>query len=110
MRCARVPDRNAKGITTSDIKDHIREIYGLKISDSTISRVIDKILPVVKEWQMRLLESIYAVVFMDAIHFHVRSEGQVVKKAVYIAIGVQKEDIRDTWHVGGRKRKRQVLA
>lgn len=58
-------------------------------------RVTDKILPVVKEWQVRPLENIYAVVFMDAIHFHVRSEGQIIKKAVYIAIGVQMDGIRD---------------
>lgn len=85
----------AKGMTTADIESHIRDIYGLDISDSTISRVTDKILPVVKEWQSRPLESIYAVVFMDAIHFHVRSEGQIVKKAVYIAIGINMDGIKD---------------
>ncbi|WP_207857601.1 IS256 family transposase [Lucifera butyrica] len=85
----------AKGMTTSDIEGHIRDIYGLEVSDSTISRVTDKILPVVKEWQMRPLESVYAVVFMDAIHFHVRSEGQIVKKAVYIAIGIKMDGVRD---------------
>ena len=78
----------AKGMTTSDIETHIQDIYGLECSDSTISRITDKILPVVREWQSRPLEEIYAVVFMDAIHFHVRSEGQIVKKAVYIAIGI----------------------
>lgn len=78
----------AKGMTINDISAHILEIYGLEVSDSTISRVTDKILPVVKEWQQRPLESIYAVVFMDAIHYHVRSEGRIVKKAVYIAIGI----------------------
>lgn len=78
----------AKGMTTSDIESHIQDIYGLECSDSTISRITDKILPLVREWQSRPLEEIYAVVFMDAIHFHVRSEGQIVKKAVYIAIGI----------------------
>ncbi len=78
----------AKGMTTSDIETHIRDIYGIEVSDSTVSRVTDKILPVAKEWQQRPLESIYAVVFLDAIHYHVRSEGRIVKKAVYIAIGV----------------------
>jgi len=85
----------AKGMTTGDIESHIREIYGIEVSDSTVSRVTDKILPVVKEWQSRPLESIYAVVFMDAIHFHVRSEGQIVKKAVYIAIGIQMDGVKD---------------
>ena len=78
----------AKGMTTGDIEAHIRDIYGIDVSDSTVSRITDKILPVAKEWQQRPLESIYAVVFLDAIHYHVRSEGQVVKKAVYIAIGI----------------------
>ena len=77
-----------KGMTTGDIEAHIRDIYGIDVSDSTVSRITDKILPVAKEWQQRPLESVYAVVFLDAIHYHVRSEGQVVKKAVYIAIGI----------------------
>lgn len=85
----------AKGMTTSDIEAHIRDIYGLEVSDSTISRVTDKILPVVKDWQNRPLEPIYAVVFLDAIHYHVRSEGQIVKKAVYIAIGINLEGRKD---------------
>ncbi len=85
----------AKGMTTADIESHIRDIYGIEVSDSTISRITDKILPVVKEWQSRPLESIYAVVFMDAIHYHVRSEGQIVKKAVYITIGINMDGIKD---------------
>ena len=85
----------AKGMTTSDIEGHIRHIYGIGISDSTISRITDKIMPVVKEWQMRPLESVYAVVFLDAIHFHVRSEGQIVKKAVYVAIGLRLDGVRE---------------
>lgn len=85
----------AKGMTTSDIEAHIHDIYGLECSDSTISRITDKILPVVKEWQSRPLEEIYAVVFMDAIHFHVRSEGQIVKKAVYVAIGIRMDGIKE---------------
>lgn len=85
----------AKGMTTGDIESHIREIYGLDCSDTTISRITDKILPVVREWQQRPLEEIYAVVFMDAIHFHVRSEGQIVKKAVYIAIGINMDGIKE---------------
>lgn len=90
----------AKGMSTSDIADHIRDIYGLSVSDSTVSRITDKILPEAKEWQQRPLESVYAVVFMDAIHYHVRSEGQIIKKAVYIAIGVNmngRKDVLGIW-------------
>lgn len=85
----------AKGMSTSDIEEHIRDIYGLEISDTTISRITDKVLPVAKEWQQRPLESVYAVVFLDAIHYHVRSEGQSIKKAVYIAIGVDMDGRKD---------------
>jgi transposase-like protein len=85
----------AKGMSTSDIEEHIRDIYGLEISDTTISRITDKVLPVAKEWQQRPLESVYAVVFLDAIHYHVRSEGQIIKKAVYIAIGVDMDGSKD---------------
>ena len=84
----------AKGMSTSDIESHIRDIYGLSVSDTTISRITDKILPLAKEWQQRPLENLYAVVFMDAIHYHVRSEGQIVKKAVYIAIGIDMDGKR----------------
>ena len=87
-------------MTTSDIEGHIRDIYGLEVSDTTVSRITDKILPVAKEWQQRPLESIYAVVFMDAIHYHVRSEGQIVKKAVYIVIGINldgRKDVLGMW-------------
>jgi len=71
----------AKGMTTSDIEEHIRDIYGIEVSDTTVSRITDKILPIAREWQQRPLEAIYAVVFMDAIHYHVRSEGRIIKKA-----------------------------
>ena len=85
----------AKGMTENDIAAHIEEIYGLDVSDSTISRVTDKILPIAKEWQSRPLEEVYAVVFMDAIHYHVRYEGRIVKKAVYIAIGINLDGGKD---------------
>ena len=85
----------AKGMTTNDIESHMRDLYDIEISDSTISRITDKILPIVKEWQERPLEEIYAVVFMDAIHYHVRNEGRIVKRAVYIAIGIDMEGHKD---------------
>lgn len=78
----------AKGMTTGDIESHMRELYDIDISDSTISRITDKVLPIVKEWQERPLSEVYAVVFMDAIHYHVRSEGRIVKRAVYVIIGI----------------------
>ena len=83
------------GMSTGDIEAHIQDIYGISVSDSTVSLITDKILPIAKKWQQRPLESIYAVVFLDAIHYHVRSEGQIVKKAVYIAIGIDLDGRKD---------------
>lgn len=73
----------------------MKELYDMDISDSTISRLTDKILPVVREWPERPLEEVYAVVFMDAIHYHVRSEGRIVKCAVYIALGINMNGKKD---------------
>ena len=90
----------AKGMTTSDIEEHIRDIYGIEVSDTTVSRITDKILPIAREWQQRPLEATYAVVFMDAIHYHVHSEGRIIKKAVYIAIGINldgRKDVLGMW-------------
>jgi len=91
-------DNSHNGTSPKKVRSSYKEIdlNGLSVSDSTISRITDKILPLVKEWQSRPLESVHgAVVFMDAIHFHVRSEGQIIKKAVYIAIGINMEGTRE---------------
>lgn len=97
---AKIISMYAKGMSTTDIGDHIRDIYGIEVSESTVSRITDKVLPEAREWQQRPLESIYTVMFMDAIHYHVRSEGQIVKKAVYIAIGIDlngRKDVLGMW-------------
>jgi len=85
----------AKGMTLSDIKVHVADMYDFDISESSISRITDKILPIAKEWQDRPLEKTYAVVFMDAIHYNVRSEGRIIKKAVYIAIGINMDGMKE---------------
>ena len=85
----------AKGMSSGDIESHMRDMYDIDIPDSTISRITDKILPIVKEWQEHPLEEVYAVVFMDAIHYHVRSEGRIVKRAVYITPGIDMNGKKD---------------
>ncbi len=77
---AKIISMYAKGMTTADIESHVKDMYDVSISDSTISRITDKILPIAKEWQSRPLSEVYAVVFMDAIHYHVRSEGQIGRR------------------------------
>jgi len=85
----------AKGMTTRDIEKHLESIYGIDASPELISRITDKILPLVTEWQARPLEEVYGIVFMDAIHYKVRSEGRILNKAAYTAIGVNLEGIKE---------------
>jgi len=90
----------SQGISTRDIQKTINEIYGIDIDDTKVSRITDKILPVLKEWQGRPLESVYAMVMLDAIHIKVREDGAVVKKAAYIALGTDlggRKDILGIW-------------
>jgi len=95
----------AKGMTTRDISDHLKSVYGVDASAEMISHMTDRILPVAKEWQNRPLEKKYAIVFMDAVHFHVRQDNQTVKKAVYVAIGIRlngQKEVLGMW-VGGNE-------
>ena len=85
----------AKGMTTRDISSHIKEIYGFGLSEGTVSKITNKILPTIEEWQSRPLESVYPFVFLDAIHYSVRDNGVVVKKAVYIALGYNHEGYKE---------------
>lgn len=95
----------AKGMSTRDISAHLENIYGVNASAEMISRMTDRILPIAKEWQNRPLEKKYAIVFLDAVHFHVRDNNIVVKKAVYIAIGIKltgEKEILGMW-IGGNE-------
>lgn len=95
----------AKGMTTRDISSHLHDVYGVDASAEMISHMTDRILPIAKEWQNRPLERKYAVVFMDAVHFHVREDNRTVKKAVYVAIGVKlngNKEVLGMW-IGGNE-------
>ncbi len=95
----------AKGMTTRDISAHLQSIYGVDASAEMISRMTDRILPIAKEWQNRPLAKKYAIVFMDAVHFHVRQDGRTIKKAVYVAIGTRLDGRREVlglW-IGGNE-------
>lgn len=78
----------AIGMTTRDISEQIKELYGVDISAETVSNITNRILPLVSEWQNRPLENTYAFIFMDAIHYKVREDKQIVVKAAYVVIGV----------------------
>jgi transposase-like protein len=85
----------SQGTSTRDIERTMQEMYGIEVDATRVSKITDKILPVIREWQNRPLESVYAMVMLDAIHYKVREEGVVVKKAVYIAIGTNMEGQKD---------------
>ena len=76
-----------------DISAHLQEMYGLEISTGTLTAVTDKIMHTVKEWQARPLESIYPIVWLDAIHYKIRENGKVLSKAVACIFQKMKEPI-----------------
>lgn len=85
----------SKGMSTRDISSHINSIYGIEVSHSLVSKITDRVLPLAKEWQNRALDTIYPIIFMDAIHYKVRTEGRIVNRAAYIAIGINLEGIKE---------------
>jgi len=85
----------AKGMTTRDIEDNLREIYGAEVSASLISRITDRILPQINEWQNRPLELVYPVVYFDGIVFNARTESKVIKRCVYTVLGIDKDGHKD---------------
>lgn len=85
----------ARGSSYGDIRDYLLEMYDLEVSTATISRVTDKILPLLHEWRSRPLEAIYPFVWLDAIHYKVRHEGRVVTKAIYCVIGLTQEGYKE---------------
>ena len=90
----------AKGMTTRDISDHLKTVYVVDTSAEMISKMTDRILPITKEWQNRPLDRKYAIIFMDAIHYNVRQDNAIAKKAVYVAIGIKlngSKEVLDMW-------------
>ena len=85
----------AKGVSTRDIQDHLEQLYGIEVSPTLISNVTNKIMPLIHEWQNRPLQDMYAIVFLDAIHFKVRQDGHIIKKAAYMVIGVDMDGGKD---------------
>jgi putative transposase len=85
----------AKGVSTREIQDHLANLYGLDVSPAMISTVTNKIIPLIKEWQNRPLQGVYAVVFLDAIHFKVKQDGAIVNKAAYMVIGIDLDGNKD---------------
>jgi putative transposase len=85
----------ARGMTTRDIQAHLQDIYGVEVSPDLISNVTDAVINEVKEWQNRPLADIYPVLYLDATIVKVRSEGRVINKSAYLAVGITLEGAKD---------------
>jgi putative transposase len=81
----------ARGMTTREIQGHLKELYGTEVSPALISNVTDSVLKDVQAWQGRALDSIYPIVYLDALHLKMRLDGLVQTRAVYLALGVNLE-------------------
>ncbi len=84
-----------RGMSQRDISRHIEEIYGMPISAQTISRMTDKIMPLIEEWQNRPFESSYPFIFMDAIHYKVKQNNRIINKAAYVVVGINTDGMKD---------------
>lgn len=84
----RITGMYARGMSTRDIQAQLEDFYGTDVSPMFISRVTDKLLDGIKEWQARALDDTYAVVFMDAIHYKIRQDAKVISKAAYTCLGI----------------------
>lgn len=78
-------------MSTRDIQEQIKDLYNIDISSELVSKISEKILPEVNEWQNRPLEEYYPFIFMDAIHYKLRENHQIITKAAYVVLGVNAE-------------------
>jgi putative transposase len=85
----------ARGMTQSEIKGHLEEIYGVEVSPSLISNVTDSVLDEVRAWQSRPLDAVYPILYLDALKVKVKSQGRVVNKSIYLAFGVNMQGLKD---------------
>ena len=85
----------ARGMSTRDIHDQLQDLYGIELSADMVSKITDKLLPEIKEWQSRPLNPIYPFVFMDCIHYKVREEGRILSRAAYVVMGVTVDGYKD---------------
>src|SRR2546421_948939 len=85
----------ARGLSTREIQQHLEEIYHVEVSPALISNVTEEVIDEVRAWQNRQLEAVYPIMYLDAIQFKVRDNGHVKNKAIYLAIGVSVNGLKD---------------
>ena len=85
----------SRGMTTRDIEDQVKEIYGVEVSEGTISNVTNRLIDNIKQWQIRPLEPVYFVVWMDGISLKIRSNGKVINKTIFLVIGLNNQGMKE---------------
>jgi transposase-like protein len=85
----------AKGMSTRDIKAQLEDIYGIDVSASTISAITDKVMSAASDWQNRVLDKVYPIIYLDALYYKVRDDGKIVSKAAYVCLGINTEGYKD---------------
>ena len=85
----------ARGMSTRDITEAIKDVYGVEVSATMISKITDKIIPLALEWQNRSLNTIYPILFIDCVHFNVKNDNMVVKKAAYVVLGITESGYKE---------------
>ena len=94
-RACKIINLYARGMSTRDISESIHDIYGIDVSASMISKITDKIIPIAQEWQNRPLHTLYPIVFIDCVHFNVKEENMVSKKAAYAVLGINENGYKE---------------
>ena len=82
-------------MSTRDIHDQLQDLYGIEMSAEMVSKITDKVLPEIREWQSRPLNPVYPFVFMDCIHYKVREDGRILSRAAYVVLGVTTEGYKE---------------
>ena len=85
----------SRGMTTRDIEDQVKEVYGIEVSETTISNVTNKLIDHIKQWQNRPLDAVYFTVWMDGIVLKVRQNGKIINKTIYLVIGLNNEGCKE---------------
>ena len=85
--------------SANDITDALKDVYGVEVSATMISKTTDKIIPLALEWQNRPLNTIYPIVFIDCVHFNVKNDNMVVKKAAYVVLGITESGYKEVFGI-----------
>jgi transposase-like protein len=85
----------ARGMSYTDIREHVEDMYGLELSKGKLSAITDQVIPAMEEWRNRPLEAVYPIIWMDCIHYKIREEGRTISQAVYCILGVDCQGRKD---------------